>query len=370
VDDAVHVAIDARLVDYAPGGIAQYTVQLGRALAEIAGQVRFTALRAARPKLRAEPLDGLAVRRLWTPPHHRLEQLTLPLELLPLGADLLHSPDFIPPWHRRGPSVVTVHDLGFLRFPETLTAASRRYYGQIGRAVRRAERIIAVSQSTRDDLVELVQADPARIDVVLEAANPAFGPVDDERLLAAARDRLGVSRPYFLFVGSFEPRKNLVRLLEAFARVRQQADLELVLLGRRGWLDEPIFQRLAELQLEPFVRVVAGVPNEQLPPIYGAALALTFPSLYEGFGLPALEAMTCGCPVLTSNVGSLPEVVGPAGLLVSPFDVDGLATAMLRLASDQALRSDLVAGGLQRAAEFSWHRAARETLAVYRRALA
>jgi glycosyltransferase involved in cell wall biosynthesis len=363
------VAIDARLVDVSPGGIAQYTVQLTQALAQLAERPRLTLLRSARPRVQGEQVAGVAVRKLLTPPHHRLERITLPLELLRVGADLVHSPDFIPPPWRRSRRVITVHDLGFIRFPETLTAASRRYYGQLGWAVRSADRIIAVSRSTRDDLVELVGADPARIDVVMEAADPDFGPVRDEATLAATRRRLGVGRPYLLFVGSFEPRKNLVRLLEAFALVRREVDLELVLLGRRGWLFEPIFQRLAELELEPYVRIVDGVPNRELPTIYSGAVALAFASLYEGFGLPALEAMACGCPVVAADVAALPEVVDDAGLLVPPTDVTAIAEALRRLATDPALRADLAARGQVQAARFSWQRAATETLAVYRRAL-
>jgi glycosyltransferase involved in cell wall biosynthesis len=365
----VHVAIDARLVDVSPGGIAQYTVQLSRALAQLHERPRLTLLRSARPQVRGEQVAGLAVRKLLTPPHHRLEQITLPLELLRVGADLVHSPDFIPPPRHRSRRVITVHDLGFIRFPETLTVASRRFYGQLGWAVRSADRIIAVSSSTRNDLVELVGADPAKIDVVLEAADPGFRPVRDEAALVATRRKLGARRPYLLFVGSFEPRKNLVRLLEAFALVRREVDLELVLLGRRGWLFEPIFQRLAELELEPYVRIVDGVPNRELPRIYSGAVALAFASLYEGFGLPALEAMACGCPVVAADIASLPEVVGDAGLLVPPTDVAAIAEALLRLATDPALRADLAARGQVQAARFSWQRAATETLAVYQRAL-
>jgi glycosyltransferase involved in cell wall biosynthesis len=364
----VHVAIDARLADYRIGGIAQYTIQLARALAGLEAPERFTLLRSARPKMAADTVDGVAAARLLTPPHHPLEQLALPVELLRVRPDVLHSPDFIPPLRRSCRSVITVHDLGFLHYPCTLTGASRRYYSQIGRAVRSADRIIAVSECTRDDLLKLVQADPDKIDVVLEAADPSFTPVESEAALAAARRRLGVERPYLLFVGSFEPRKNLVRLLEAFARVRRELDVQLVLVGRRGWLDEPIFRRLAELDLESQVRVVDAIPNAEMPPVYGAAALLAFPSLYEGFGLPPLEAMACGCPVVASDRASLPEVIGDAGLLVPAEDVDALAEAMLKVLSDAALRAQLVQRGLARARRFSWDRAASESLAIYRRA--
>jgi glycosyltransferase involved in cell wall biosynthesis len=365
----VHVAIDARLADYSPGGIAQYSLQLSQALAMLEAPERLTLLRSARPKVHAQAVEGMASVRLLTPPHHRLEQVALPVELLRLRPDLLHSTDFIPPLRRHFKSVITVHDLGFLHYPRTLTGSSQRYYSQIGAAVRSADRIIAVSCRTRDDLVRLIHADADKIDIVAEAADPTFEPVDSEAALAAARQRLGVSRPYVLFVGNLEPRKNLLVLLEAFARVRHELDVQLALVGRRGWLYEPVFRRVGELDLEPHLRLVAGMSNAELPPIYSAAALLALPSLYEGFGLPALEAMACGCPVVASDRGSLPEVVADAGLLVHADDPAGLAAAMLRVLTDSALRADLVRRGLRRSRNFSWRKAALDTLAVYRRAL-
>jgi len=364
----VHVAIDARLADYRIGGIAQYTIQLARGLAGLEAPERFTLLRSARPKIAADTVDGVAAARLLTPPHHPLEQLALPVELLRVRPDVLHSPDFIPPLRRSCRSVITVHDLGFLHYPCTLTGASRRYYSQIGRAVRSADRIIAVSECTRDDLLQLVQADPGKIDVVFEAADPSFTPVESDAALAAARRRLGVERPYLLFVGSFEPRKNLVGLLEAFALVRREQDVELALVGHKGWLYEPMFDRLNTLGLESVVRIVEDVRSHELPAIYSAARALAFPSLYEGFGLPALEAMVCGCPVVASDRGALPELVGQAGLLAPPEEPSALADALRRVLTDEHLRADLAGRGLERARMFSWSRAAHETLAVYRRA--
>jgi glycosyltransferase involved in cell wall biosynthesis len=306
--------------------------------------------------------------RAWTPPHHRLEQLALPLELARLRPDVVHSIDFIPAFWRRWRSVITVHDLGFWHFPETLTAESRRYYGQLGRAAQSADRIIAVSRSTRADLITLAGVDPAKIEVVLEAAGPEFQPVGRGAARARAGELLGVKRPFVLFVGSFEPRKNLVRLVEAFARVRQERDVELALVGRRAWLFEPIFRRINELELGEVVRVVEGLPHESYPVLYSAAELLAFPSLYEGFGLPPLEAMSCGCPVVSSNRASLPEVVGEAGLLVEPDDTQSLAEAVLKVLTDPALSAELRRRGLERARQFSWQRTAQETLAVYRRA--
>jgi glycosyltransferase involved in cell wall biosynthesis len=364
------VALDARLADVSPGGIARYSLLLAAALRRQAPELRLSLLRAARPKLAAERVDEVPVIRALTPPHHPLEQLTLPLELLRSRPDLVHSTDFIVPTRRRWRAVATVHDLGFLRFPETLTPDSRRYYGQIGATVRSADRIIAPSEATRQDLLELVGADPSRIRVVHEAADPRFSPVTDQATLDAACQRLGVSRPFILFVGSFEPRKNLTRLLEAFSAVRRKADVELALVGRRGWRYEPIFARLTELGLEPHVRVHEAFQPADLPAFYSAAAVLAFPSLYEGFGLPPLEAMACGCPVVASDRASLPEIIDTAGLQVPADDSVALAEALLRVLTEPTTRETLVQRGFARAASFSWDRAARETLAVYAEALA
>ena len=364
----LRIALDARLADYTSGGMARYALELARAVAALAGPERLTVLRSARPKVTGEQLDGIRALRLLTPPHHRLEQLTLPLELLRLRSDVLHSTDFIPPSRRHFRSVITVHDLAFVRFPETLTAESRAYYGQIRQAVRSADRIIAVSEGTRQDLLELVEADGAKIDVIPEAAGTEFRPVESAPALEAARRQLGVKREFVLFVGSLEPRKNLTTLLEAFAAVRRRLDVQLVLVGRRGWLYEPIFERISTLGLASHIRVVENLPPAMLPAVYSAAGVLALPSLYEGFGLPVLEAMACGCPVVASDRPALPEVVGEAGLLIPAEDAGALAAALAGVLSDGRLREDLRRRGLARAREFSWQRTARETVEVYRRA--
>jgi glycosyltransferase involved in cell wall biosynthesis len=366
----LQIALDARLADYTSGGIARYSIELARALAALELPEGLTVLRSARPQVSGERLDGVRSVRLFTPPHFRWEQLTLPIELLRLRPDLLHSTDFIPPGRRNFRSVITVHDLAFLRFPETLTAESRGYYGQIWQAVKSADRIIAVSEATRRDLLELVRADERKIEVVAEAASGAFKPIESAAELAAVRRRLGVEREFVLFVGSFEPRKNLVTLLEAIAQLRRGLDIQLVLVGKRGWLYEPIFARMAALGLEPHARVIDDLPQRLLPAAYSAAGALALPSLYEGFGLTVLEAMACGCPVVSSDRPALPETVGEAGLQVPADDHQALAEALGRVLTDVGLRTELRRRGLARAQEFSWERAARETASVYRRALA
>jgi glycosyltransferase involved in cell wall biosynthesis len=364
----LRVVLDARLVTYQPAGIGNYVMSLLGAMRGQA-QAELTVLISRKdPKLAAR-LRPLAARRVWTPPHHRFEQLALAVELLPLRADVYHAPDFIPPFLRRFPTVVTVHDLAFLRMPELLTPESRRYYGQIHRAVRHADRIIAVSDRTRRDLVELVGAPAGRIDVVYEAADSRYGPVGDG-LVAAARRRFGLDRDYLLFVGTREPRKNLGRLLAAYAWLvaRRHDAPELVIAGRKGWLADDLEARAEELGLAGRVRWLGGVDPEALPGLYAGALAFVFPSLYEGFGLPVLEAMACGTPVVASTGGALPEIAADAALLVDPLDVEALGSTMARVVAEPALRIELRERGRARACCFSWQLAAEQTLDVYQRA--
>jgi len=359
----VRIGIDCRIAHYTRGGTAVYTRRLVEALFSLpeAGGDSWLLLEAAASVQPVAPGAARSVRRrrLRTPSHHRWEQLALPLELAFEGLDVLHSPDYVPPFVRRCRSVITVHDLAFLRWPELVTAESRAYFnGQIGRAVRSADRIIAVSQATKRDLVELLDAPADGIDVVYEG--PGF-----DALSNAPAAVVETPEDYVLFVGTLEPRKNLPRLIEAFAQVRLRGyGGALVIAGAPGWLAGPILEAIG--QHSDYVFNLTVDPTG-LPQLYKKARLLALPSLYEGFGIPLLEAMVCGTPVLTSNVSSLPEVAGEAALLVDPASVDEIADAMWRLLTDEALRADLRAKGLARASEFSWQRAAKQTLDVYHR---
>ncbi|MCC6178588.1 MAG: glycosyltransferase family 4 protein [Chloroflexi bacterium] len=365
----MHVAIDARLAHYTVGGIARYTLDLAAALAHVAPEHRFTLLRSVRQRSGLPGAANLASTPLLTPPHHRFEQLSLPLEVARLRPDVLHSPDFVPPFHRTFRSVITVHDLGFLHFPETLTAESRRYYGQVTRAIRSAERIIAVSHATARDLADLLDAPMERVRVVHNGLDPMLLRPADAAQAARVRQRYGLERPYVMFLGTFEPRKDIPTLLRAFAAMhKRHPDVLLVLVGRRGWLFEPIFAEIERLGLWPEIRALEGVPRDDLPHLLDGASAFAFPSLYEGFGLPPLEALARGVPTVVSDTSSLPEVVGDAALRHPPGDSDALAEALLRLLEDGRLRARLQAAGPRRAASFSWEQAARETFTVYREA--
>jgi glycosyltransferase involved in cell wall biosynthesis len=364
----LRVVVDARLVTYQRAGIGTYLLSLLGSLRDVLGREQLLVLTSRKDPDVVAHLPDLPTRALWTPPHHRLEQVVLPLELAAIQGDVYHAPDFIPPFVRRVPAVVTIHDLAFLKWPDLLTAPSRRYYGQVARAVRSADRVIAVSARTRDDLIELVDAPAHRIEVVYEAADARFRPVE-AGAVAAVRARLGLPERYFLFVGTREPRKNLRRLLEAFALLADEPEApDLVIAGRNGWLSEDLEGQAALLGIAPRVRFTGGVADEDLPAVYSGASAFVLPSIYEGFGLPTLEAMACQTPVIASTGGSLPEIVGDAALLVDPFDVAALGAAMRRIWREPALRQEMVERGRARARQFSWRRAAEETLDVYRRA--
>lgn len=363
----MRVAVDARLVTYQRAGIGNYVLSLLDGMRSTPAPPEIEVLVSRKDSDIAAALPGIRRRRCWTPPHHRFEQLALAIEIAPIRCDVYHAPDFIPPFLRRVPAVVTVHDLAFLRLPGLLTDQSRRYYGQIGRAVQSATRIIAVSEATRRDLIELVGAPAGRIDLVYEAADRRYRrSADDE--IARARSAHGLPDEYFLFVGTREPRKNLPRLLAAYARAQAPGRPDLAIVGRRGWLADDLADQAHALGIANRVHFLGGLPPEQIVPLYSGAVGLVFPSLYEGFGLPAVEAMACGTPVIASTAGSLPEIVGSAGLLVDPFDIDALADAMIRLWREHDLRAELGTRGLARAGLFSWERAAAETIDVYRRA--
>jgi glycosyltransferase involved in cell wall biosynthesis len=370
VSVARRYAIDARLNAYRAGGIAGYTRSLATALHEqLAADETLLLLEHRRA---AQPLiAGVARRRLWTPPHHRLEAFSLPIELAAAGASLLHFPDFIAPQLRPAPAVITIHDLAFLHFPEILDDNARRYYGQVRRAAQTAEAIITVSAATRRDIVELLQIDAGRIDVIAEAAESVYRPL---ALAAGSRQRFGTvelqAGSYLLAVGTIEPRKNLSTLLQALQLCRQrrpQSDYRLVLAGARGWLDAPIFAEIGARGLSDAVIHLAQLTQNDLLQLYNGCRLYANPSRYEGFGLPVLEALACAAPTLISNVSSLPEVAADAAVALPPHDISAWADAIEQLWHDDDARAALAARGPARAAQFSWQRAAAETLAVYRR---
>jgi glycosyltransferase involved in cell wall biosynthesis len=291
--------------------------------------------------------------------------------------DLLHAPDFVlPPTRAR--TIVTIHDLSFLVHPECAEPSMVRYLTDaVPRGLRRANVILADSQATRRDLARLLAVDPARVELVYPGVGPQFCPLVEEAI-GPVRSRLGLPDRFVLFVSTLEPRKNLVRLLEAFAQVIQVEDpnlqsstsnLHFVIAGRRGWLYEDIFAAIERLQLRERVRLLDYVHDKDLPALYNLAAAFAYPSIYEGFGIPPLEALACGTPTVIADNSSLPEVVGDAAVLVSAEDVGSIASGIVRVVSDEMLRARLRVAGPEQARKFMWEQAAQRVLACYQRAV-
>lgn len=286
--------------------------------------------------------------------------------LLPPGTAVFHATEHLLLPLRDVPTVLTVHDLIFERFPQYHRRLNHFF---LTRAMplfaRRATAIIAISQATRRDLITLYGVPADNIHVVYEAPAPHFRP-QPAAVVEAVRRRYGLPERYILTVGTIEPRKNLSRLLTAFARVREQGLADaLVIVGQRGWLYEGFFRRLAESPVRDAVILPGFVPDADLAAMYTGATVFALPSLYEGFGLPVLEAMACGAPVVAARAGALPEVGGDAALYVDPRDAEAIAEGLERCLRDAELRAEMRARGVQQAARFSWERTARETVQVY-----
>jgi len=370
----MRIGIDYTAAVQQRAGIGRYTRGLVRALAEVDREndyVLFAAIGGRRLagmdwpqnfRMRTVPLSDHAMATLW----QRL-RLPLPVEAFIGLVDLFHSPDFVlpPTWAR---TILTVHDLSFLRHPTCADPNLLTYLNKaVPRSVRRADVVLADSQNTRDDLVELLGVNPDKVEVVYPGVEWRFRSIEDEVLLEGIKRCYDLPSHFILSLGTLEPRKNFARLIEAFAILQAAIrNLHLVIAGAKGWLYEEIFRRPEELGISDNVLFLGFVPDEDLPALYNLADIFVYPSLYEGFGLPPLEAMACGVPVVASNRPSLPEVLGQAARLVDPLDVEGLAAAMEQALEDEGLRERMVRRGLERATGFTWSKAAEKLLGIYK----
>ncbi|MFH1033862.1 MAG: glycosyltransferase family 1 protein [Pseudomonadota bacterium] len=371
----MRVAIDVRTVTQARSGVGNYVLNLLEALRQVAPEHEFFLVGQGRNlEILRQGLPAAPGHRAWLsheshPWGDLWEHLWLPRVLKRNDVQVMHGPATLIPLIRDGyASVATIHDLVAFLYPETVPKKYALYMTWlIKRVVKRAQRIISVSQCTKDDLVRVLGVAPERIAVIHEAAQPGFKPIDDQAALDEVRRRYGISKPFFYHVGNVEPRKNLLGLLKAFLLLRGQLKgrAQLVISGQKGWLTGPLYWAMGRMSLGEDVIFTGYMPQEDLPLMMNAALGFVFPSLYEGFGLPALEAMSCGTPLITSNLSSLPEIVGEAALLVEPTDEEAIAQAMWRLFEDAELRQRLSALGIDQAARFSWQQAARQTMQVY-----
>lgn len=362
------VGLDARLAAYTRGGIARYTSELARALVAGVDDVDLVYLRSWKDRGACRGSSPLL-----TPPHHRLERWSLPLELARLRLDLVHVPDHVAPRRMGFRVVVTVHDLAFELFPETHTPESRRHYARLAESLPAASAVIAVSETTRRDLISVTGLPASRVTTVYNGvgarfrAQPACGRDEEHDVV---RRRFGLPAEFVLAVGTLSPRKNLASLFDALAILRGRGlATALAVVGEHGWLYDDALARIDHLRLRERVFLLGGVGDDDLAALYRCASVFAFPSLYEGFALPPVEAMASGTPVVASSAGSIPEVLGDAAVLVEARDPAALASALERVLADPQLAADLRRRGHARAARFSWDRCARETVDVYRSAL-
>ncbi len=345
-------------------GTETYSAEIIRRLPALVGghRLRLYTNRPPSGKLRAlgAPAEWrvMPFPRLWT-------HLRLSLEMMRDPPDVLFVPAHVVPLLHPRRCVVTVHDLGYIPFRDAHPTFSRWYLELSTRwNVRVAERILADSEATRQDLAHHYAVDPAKVTVVYPGYDSQrFRPVTARESLTHVRQRYGINGPYVLFLGTLQPRKNLVRLVEAFAQI-ENGNARLVIAGQRGWMTDELFQRVGSLGLTGRVLFPGYVESEDVPALLSGATLFAFPSLYEGFGLPVIEAMACGTPTVCSNAASLPEVAGDAALLVEPRDTAALAQALRRLLDNETLRRDLSDRGLERARRFSWESCARRVAEV------
>jgi glycosyltransferase involved in cell wall biosynthesis len=370
----MRIAIDAHTVGAKLGGNESYAINLIEALAQIDSVNSYTiyvTTDEARHRFH-QRWSNFKVRS--TLPHTPLIRipLTLSAELRKNPVDVLHVQFTAPPFCPC-PLVVSIHDLSFEHLPQTFNRRSRTQLRlTVRHSARRAARILSLSEHTRRDIMETYGIEGERIKTIPIAAPKHFAPVEDNRELQRVRHNYGIDGDYILSVGSIQPRKNLARLIKAYASLRgvhSAAKLpKLVLAGKCAWLYDQTLRALEESGVKEAVVLTGYVPEADLPALYTGALCFVYPSYFEGFGLPPLEAMKCGAPVIVGNRTSLPEVVGDAALAVDPFDTDAIAEAIKLLMRDSQLREELSLKGQQRAAAFDWQETARRTLMVYEEA--
>jgi glycosyltransferase involved in cell wall biosynthesis len=373
----MHIAIDYTPAIHQRAGIGRYTRGLVRALTRLDAENQYTLLvlgqsgvqfvPTALPTnfdIRFVPISDRWATVLW----HRLN-LPLPVEVFSGRADIFHGPSFtLPPSF--APSLLTVHDLSFMRYPQGAHAALLAWLTKaVPRSLHRADHVLADSESTRADLVELMQIPLDQITIIGAGVDENFKLESAPEILAHVRARYQLPDHFVLSVSTLEPRKNFTGLIAAFEQmaVSSVTDLHLVIAGGKGWLYDDIFAAAETSPLRERIHFAGYVADEDLPALYSLATLFAFPSRYEGFGIPVLEAMACGTPVVCADNSSLPEVAGDAALLVEATDTEALADAMHRLSIDASLREGLISRGYEQARKFTWEKSAGRLLHVYRR---
>jgi glycosyltransferase involved in cell wall biosynthesis len=363
----VRVAIDTRkLHDF---GIGTYVSNLVRGLARLGADDEYALI--------CHPNDREFVRSLG--PNFRpvvdrsgnysvREQVSIPLDVWRTRPHLFHAPHYVLPPLTPARSIVTIHDCIHLRFPQYLPNRLALYYARffLRSAARRAARVVTVSEASKRDIMHFLRTPASKIDVVYNGFDEHLARPTTETLLLV-RDRFQLDKPFVLYAGNIKPHKNVERLIEAFAKVRARGhDYSLLIIGDEVSRYANLRRLVHRHQMRQHVRFLGFVSTDMLAALYRLARVFVFPSLYEGFGLPPLEAMASGTPVITSNTSSLPEVVGDAGVLIDPLSEDELADAICRVLTDETLRRDLIARGFERVRQFSWERSVKRTYEIYR----
>ncbi len=378
-DQPVHIGLNAHLLSlsqsYRGAGISWYMVNLLKNLAQASPDFYYSAFLSDRtfqsPGLALHvsrwPTRRPVVRILW-------EQFVQPLALRRARVDLLHALAFVAPLVAPCPFVVTVYDLSFVRYPEAFRPFNRWYLRRFtAQSVKRARAVITISESTRQDVINFLGVPPERVHTVYCGVDENFRPLP-EADVAAFKAARQLPETFILFLGTLEPRKNVAGLIRAYAswRVREPTAPPLILAGGKGWYYAKIFELVESLNLTESIRFPGYIPQAELPLWYNAAKLFVYPSHFEGFGLPVLEAMACGTPVITSTVSSLPEVTGTDGAahLIDPADTEALAEAMAQLMNQPDWRASMSERGLVQATGFHWAKTAQETVAIYRKVLA
>jgi len=365
----MRIGFNAQILSSPDAGVAVYAKNLLKALAEISAPdeiVAFGSPKQLTPDTSTtlRIVSSLGVHRGWM--RAVWEQTMLPLRSRQYEVDVMFYPDHTAPLLKKFcPVIVTIHDVAFLAYPHTFPPVRRMYKSlAIRQSVRQADAIVVVSEATKRECLEYLNVHDAKIHVIHNGLDTRFSVITDQTKLQEAKRKYKLPERYILFVGTLEPRKNVTGLLQAFARLSN--DAKLVVVGARGWLFKDIFRMVKELNIHDRVNFLGHVPYGDLVYLYNLAELFVYPSLYEGFGFPPLEAMACGVPVITSNSSSMPEVVGDAAILIDPRDAGSLAKAMRDLLDNPALRQDLKQRGLLRAKQFTWRKTATRILEVCR----
>ncbi|MBI4744908.1 MAG: glycosyltransferase family 4 protein [Actinobacteria bacterium] len=362
----MRIGIDGRMVLDKTTGIGQYTFNILKELAQIDKKNQYIIFSDDRLKEFVSDKDNFILEKTGTKVFSVSEQVVLPFLISKNKIDVFHTPSFAAPVFLPCSSIMTIHDLIHLNFPDLFSRKVRIYYEEVvKRAALRMKKIIAVSESSKKDIIKWLNLDPDKIVVIYNGVSRIYHPTEDENTLNSVKNKFGISKRFILFVGNRKPHKNILRLIEAFKILKNKVDCSLLIITDNDSRFTEPEEKVLELDLSNDVIISGPVENEELPLLYSAADVFILPSLCEGFGLPALEAMSCGTPVVASETSSLPEVIGSAGILIDPYDVNSIADALEKILEDDVLRKEMIKRGYSQAAKFNWRDTAGKTLEVY-----